>query len=279
SDGAIRVADPRVLVSDLNARAVLTRTSAQITSMTGFVNGGPLKGTGRVDYTPANGLAAQLSATVSGMAMEFPQGLRSELDAALDLNVDVPPGDEEMPSGQLSGTITVLRSNYREPMAIVTGLLAALRTRQLAASTESTRLLDAMALDVRLITDEDLIVDNNYGRFQLGGDLRVIGTAAAPALSGRAELREGGQLFVGRNVYSIVSGTIDFTNPVTIEPDLNVRATTRAGGEDISVTFSGAPESPSVDLRSTSNPDLGQAEVASLLLTGRRLEDLAPGDA
>ncbi len=279
TDAAVRLADPRVIVSDLNARAVLTRTTAQITSMNGLVNGGPLTGTGRVEYTPENGLAARISATVSGAAMEFPQGLRSELDAALNLTLDVPPGDEAAPSGRLDGTVTVLRSNYREPMAIVTGLLAGLRTQQLAVSGESSRLLDALALDVRLVTDEDVIVDNNYGRFQLGGDLRVIGTAAAPALSGRAELREGGRLFIGRNIYSINFGSVDFSNPVAIEPVLNVEAATRAGGEDIVVTITGSAEAPTVDLRSPSNPDLGQAELTSLLLTGRRLEDLDPRDA
>ena len=59
-------------------------------------------------------------------------------------------------------------------------------------------------------------------------------------MSGRADLREGGQLFVGRNVYTITSGTIDFANPVTIEPVLNIEATTRAGGEDIEVALSRA---------------------------------------
>jgi outer membrane protein assembly factor BamA/autotransporter translocation and assembly factor TamB len=279
TDGEVRVTDPRILVSDVNLRSVLTRTSAQITSMTGLVNGGPLTGTGRITYTPADGLDARLAATISGMAMEFPQGLRSEIDAALALTADIPAGDNARPSGELSGTVTVLRSTYREPMAIVTGLLAGLRTQQLAASSQSPGFLESLALDVRLVTDEDIIVDNNYGRFQLGGDVRVIGTAAAPALSGRAELREGGRLFIGRNVYAINFGTIDFSNPVAIEPVLNVEAATRAGGEDIEVTISGPAENPTVDLRSSSNPDLGQAELASLLLTGRRLEDLAPGDA
>ncbi|HEX2462647.1 MAG TPA: translocation/assembly module TamB domain-containing protein, partial [Vicinamibacterales bacterium] len=151
--------------------------------------------------------------------------------------------------------------------------------QQLAADAESSPFLDALALDIRLITDEDILVDNNYGRLQLGADLRLIGTAQTPGMSGRAELREGGQLFVGRNVYAVDSGTIDFSNPVAIEPVVNVRATTRAGGEDIEVTITGPAESPSVALRSTSAPELGQAEVASLLLTGRPLEDLSQDDA
>jgi outer membrane protein assembly factor BamA len=272
SDGEIRVADPRVLVSDLAVRTIVTRTTARVTSLTGSVNGGVLTGSGQVDYTAEAGASAQLAAVVRGMALEFPQGLRSELDADVTL-------DATQSAGRLSGTVTVLRGTYREPMAVVTGLLAGLRTQRIAAAAEPSPALDALTLDVRVLTEEDVIVDNNYARVQLGGDLRIIGTASAPAISGRAELREGGQLFVGRNVYTVNFGVIDFANPVAIEPLLNVEAATRAGGEDIEVTITGSAESPSVTLSSPSNSELGQAELASLLLTGRPLEDLAPGDA
>ena len=272
SDGEIRVVNPRVIVSDLAARTIVTRTTARVGSITGSLNGGALTGSGEVEYTPEAGLGAQLSAAVRGMALEFPQGLRSELDA--DLTLDATPS-----AGRIAGTVTVLRGTYREPMAVVTGLLAGLRTQRIAATTDPSPVLDALALDVRLITDEDIIVDNNYARVQLGGDLRIIGTASAPAIAGRAELREDGQLFVGRNVYTVNFGTIDFANPVAIEPLLNVEAATRAGGEDIEVTITGSAESPTVTLSSPSNAELGQAELASLLLTGRPLEDLAPGDA
>ena len=276
--GEIRFADPRILVSDLDVRTVLTRTSARITSLTGSVNGGTLTGSGTLDDSAEGGLSAQLSTSIRGMAMEFPEGLRSEVDADLDLGVDVLG-----PSGRLSGTVTVARGTYREPLAVVTGLLAGMRDARLSPGagdpTASSQLLESFALDVRLLTDEDVVVDNNYGRFQLGADLRVIGTAAAPALAGRAELGEGGQLFVGRNIYTIDSGSFDFANPVTIEPDLNIDLRTRAAGHDIQVTIAGTTASPSVDQRSLTEPELGRAEVASLLLTGRRLEDLAPGDA
>ena len=275
TDGEVRLVDPRVIVSGLTVRTVLSRMSGRITELTGSINGGTLTGEGTIDYNDAGQLDLQLTSDIRGMALEFPEGLRSEIDAALGLSFMAP----EPMSGLLSGTVTVVRGSYREPLAVVTGLLAASRARQLAAAAEPSPLLDALALDVRVTTDEDIFVDNNYGRFQLGGDFRLIGTASAPGMSGRAELREGGQLFVGRNVYTVNFGTIDFTSAAAIEPNLNVEATTRAGGEDIDVSITGLAESPTVTLASPSNPDLGQAELASLLLTGRRLEDLAPGDA
>jgi hypothetical protein len=57
-------------------------------------------------------------------------------------------------------------------------------------------------------------VDNNYADVQLGGDLRLIGTASVPALSGRAEIRRVAGCSLVANIYSInEAGTIDFSNP------------------------------------------------------------------
>jgi outer membrane protein assembly complex protein YaeT len=270
-----RLSDPRVVISGVDARMVLSRMTGRITQLTGTINGGSLAGEGSVEYSDDGQIAFEVSTDIRGMALEFPEGLRSELDGMLTITLAAP----DPVGGRITGTVTVARGAYREPLAVVTGLLAGIRARQIAAAAEPSPLLDALALDVRIITDDDIYVDNNYGRFQVGGDLRLIGTASAPALSGRAELREGGQLFVGRNVYTVNSGVIDFASSTAIEPILAVEASTRAGGEDIEVTISGPAEGPSVVLSSPTNPELGQAELASLLLTGRRLENLAPGDA
>src|SRR6185369_17540591 len=63
------------------------------------------------------------------------------------------------------------------------------------------------------------------------------------------------------------------------EPDLNVKATTRVGPDEIEVTLRGTPETLTPTLTSPTNPSLGPAELASLLLTGRRLENLSEADA
>ncbi|HZL94667.1 MAG TPA: translocation/assembly module TamB domain-containing protein, partial [Vicinamibacterales bacterium] len=131
--------------------------------------------------------------------------------------------------------------------------------------------LQSLALDVRVVTDEDLVIDNNVAKAQLGADLRVINVASAPALSGRAELREGGQLFLGRNTYVVQNGTIDFANPSVIEPILGIDATTRVSGIDIEVRITGAPDNLMTELTSSSHPELNNtSELTSLLLTGGR---------
>jgi outer membrane protein assembly factor BamA/autotransporter translocation and assembly factor TamB len=286
SGGEVRIADPRVVLADLDGRVVLTgsgtsggvhETTASLLSLTGTANGGPLTASGSIRYRPDARVDTSLTAMVDGMAMEFPQGLRTELSADLALALATGVG-QQTPGGTVSGTVTILHGAYRDPLPVVAGLLAAARTRQATTTGGPSPPLDALSLDLRVVTDDDLVIDNNVARIEMGGDLKVIGTAAAPALSGRVEVREGGQLYLGRNVYTVDSGTIDFANPVAIEPDLNISATTRVAGNDIQVRIVGTPDTLAPEL-SSSTSDLGQADLASLLLTGRTLDDLPTDQA
>lgn len=281
--GEVRLIDPRIIVNGLTAQAAVTRTDFTLRTLNGSINGGTLTGTGTIAYQPDAGLNAHLTTDIRDMALDFPVGLRSQLDAMLQLDVASAPG-AAAPSGELSGTVTVLRGAYREPLAVVGGLLTALRARGVAATgagaPDQSALLEQLALDIRVLTDEDLVVDNNYARAQLAADVNVIGTAAAPALSGRAVLREDGQLFVGRNVYTIspdTPSTIDFVSPTTIEPEFNIHLTTRVAGRTIAVALTGAAESPQVNM--SSDDGLGQADITALLLTGRTLDQLGTADA
>jgi len=283
--GEVRIRDPRVVLSDVTARAVVARRSVHLVSLTGMANGGTLQATGSIEIPPDAPIAAQLTATIAGMPIEFPPGLRSEVNADLSLALAGEASSsagvsDQIPSGTLSGTVTVVRGAYRDPLPVVAALLSSARARNTTSGNIQSPLLEKLALDVRIVTDEDLVVDNNVARVQMGGDLRVIGTAAAPSLSGRVEIRDGGQLYLGRNVYRLEEpGTIDFSNPVLIEPDLNISAVTRAGGEDIKVTLSGTPDTLSPELSSPSNSSLGQADLAALLLTGRTLDRLPDDQA
>jgi outer membrane protein assembly factor BamA len=276
ANGELRLREPRVVASELNAVAVLARSNAFITSLSGTVNGGKLSGSGQVQYAPE--LRGQFMANVSGMAMNFPEGLRTEVDSSIELTTTVEDGAQ---ANRLSGLVTIKRGAYREPLALVTGLLNNLQRAGTTTGAPPSPFLQSLTLDVRVITDEDLLIDNNVAKAQLGADLRLINVAASPALSGRLELREGGQLFLGRNVYVVQNGTIDFANPSTIEPMLGIEASTRVSGTDIDIRITGTPDSLMTELSSPSDPELdkSQSELTSLLLTGRRMDQLGEQQA
>ena len=71
---------------------------------------------------PGGPITAQLAATVMSMPIEFPQGLRSEVNADLALTLaglSSPAASVDDVSGSLSGTVTIVRSAYRDPLPVV----------------------------------------------------------------------------------------------------------------------------------------------------------------
>ena len=266
--GELAVPDPELVATDVSARAVLSRNRLDLVALSGTLNGGRANGRGAItlqDFVPVDG---RLAITGRGLALDIPRGLQSEADT--DLTLAYGPGGLA-----IGGSVRVLRGAYREPLALATGLLASFQAPAVGrATTAPPSLTDQAALDIVVATDEDLRVDNNYGRFDLGADLRVVGTVAEPALAGRVTVREGGQVLFGGRTYTVEQpGFIDFANPFRIEPNLDVTATTRVARCSITLTLKGTPDTIKPDLASP-DCDLGQADIVSLLLTGRRTDEL-----
>ncbi len=263
--GELVTRDPAVAAADVTARAVLSRNRLDLLSMTGTLNGGTLSGRGGItlrDFVPVEG---RVVFTGRGLALDIPRGLQSEADG--DLTVTY--ADAAL---ALDGSVRVLRGAYREPLALAAGLLAALRAPVVTTGAAAPpSLVDSATLDIAVATAEDVHVDNNYGRFDLGADLRLVGTVAEPALVGRVTVREGGQILFGGRTYNVEQpGFIDFSNPFRIEPDISLAATTRVGRCGITLTLAGTPEDLTTDLSGDAEcPSTNQADLVSLLLTGR----------
>ena len=263
ADAELRLATPRLIITNVDGALALTAGEVIVEELSGLANGGSLRVTGQILREGFSFGEGALTAEARGVALDFPTGLRSEIDA--DLRLDV---NER--ASRLSGIVSILRGSYREPLSVTTQLLAALEQR--ATTTRAAgqpSALDDLRLDVGVVTREDIFVDNNYGRLSLGGTLRMIGTVGRPALTGRTAFGEGGVILLGGNVYQLESGSIDFTNATRIEPEIDIQARTRVASYDIGLHLSGTPGTLETEL--TSDPPLGQSDVVSLLLTGRTL--------
>lgn len=259
--GALRLASPQLIVSDLEGAMLLTRDELTVADVHGSANGGSLHVAGRFRYPGFQPTDGRLTITGRGIAMALPPPLKTRVDADVSLGFD-------RGSLSLGGDVTVFGGSYREPLSLAGGLLQSLQSTPVM-QVESSSLVDAMTLDVRITTAEDIQVDNNYAQLAVGAGLRLRGTVAQPVLAGRAEAREGGQIFLGGNVYQLVgSGIIDFANPSRIEPDFNITAMTRIGPDDVTLTLKG-PLSRLQTILTASDPRLSQGEIVSLLVTGR----------
>jgi outer membrane protein assembly factor BamA/autotransporter translocation and assembly factor TamB len=259
--GELRVRDPRILVTDLTLDAQLARDRFVIDRLAGTLNGGSLTGAGRGRLAGASLAEVDIRLEGRGAAVEFPEGLQSEIDAELRLS-RMDPAESPL----LSGTVTVLRGIYREQLSLARQLFQP-RRRTASAAGQPPAFLGALRLDVAVTTAEDIVVDNNVGRFEAGAALRLLGTLARPSLAGRIGLREGGAVFLGGTTYRLDRGAIDFLNPREIEPTIDITARTQIGEYDIRLQASGTPGQIQADL--SSQPPLGRSDIVSLLATGR----------
>lgn len=263
SQAELRLTDPRLIVTGLAGTLTFAGDRLLAEGLEGTANGGTLRVSGELDYSDVRQPAGVLVLGGRGIVLDL-KGLRTEFDS--DLRFTKSNGRP-----MLSGSIVLQRGAYREPLSLAGGLLAALREQGVSADATAPSMLDEIDLNVRLTSSNDLLVDNNYAQIEMATDVRLVGTPRRPGLVGRATVREGGQIFLGGNTYRIVGdGTIDFTDTNRITPTLSISALTRVAGRDITLTVTGPPDALRTDL--SSDPPLGQADLAALLLTGRTLE-------
>ena len=264
-DAELRLDDPRLLVSDLGGALVFEGTEIRTLDLAGTANGGPVRLDG-VLRVPGLRPEGTLSLSGRAIAMVLPPGIRTEIDTELQL--DVASGD-----AVLSGTVSVLRGDHRERVSTAGGLFALLESRAeppLVGTAPSW--VDGLRLDVRVVTDAEIVVNNNYGAGTAAADLRLGGTIARPAVTGRVTLGDGGQVFLGGNVFEIETGAVDFVDPAGIVPELDVTARTQVANEEITITIAGTAETLTTTIQSSTG--LPQSDIVSLLLTGRTLDEV-----
>lgn len=263
-DGSLQYAEPALFFNEINGGLSLEDNRLRLHDITGNLNGGKLKLAGEMDIASSSGDGGTVRGTLNDIKLHGPRGFYSEISADLAFH----SVDENY---TLGGDVYILRGIYKEPFYPQASLFQYLRRRPGAAvidfDTPLPDFLDRMNLQVNISTSEPILIHNNLTRSQISADLTLKGSLSRPALAGRANIMEDGQLYFGKNTYYIEKGNIFFTNPHRIEPELYLSSRTRIGEYDIKLTVSGTPETLSASLSST--PVLPEAQIVSLLLAGR----------
>ncbi len=264
-DGELRVADPRLVVTDLRGAIFLTADGLTVHELAGEANGGQLEMSG--SWSLSGDGPRTIALHGEGIALEIPRGLRSETDLALRVT-------DGAGGLAVAGTATLLRGEYREPLSLAGGLLAALQQpSDLSPPTFDDDRDGTVSLDVRVLTVDDIVIENNYVEAELSADVRLGGTTGAPAVTGRVAIREGGRVLLGTRLYEIDTGAVDLVDPTGIEPQLTLTARTRVASHDITLAVAGGRDDLTTSLRS--DPVRPEADIVSLLVTGRTLDQVS----
>jgi translocation and assembly module TamB len=125
-------------------------------------------------------------------------------------------------------------------------------------------------LDVHVVSAPQLDFQNSYAKLAGDVDLRVRGTVAQPTVLGHISITEGNATFAGTK-YELQHGDIYFSNPIRIDPTLDLSATAHVEDYDITIGLTGTPSKPVTTFRS--EPPLAEQDIFSLLALGRTQEE------
>ena len=258
--GAIAYIDLPSALSDINGSLVFNQDRLQIESLTAHTGGGLVTFGGYA--TAYNGkFNFDLSVRGQDVRLRYPPGVSAMANADLHF-----VGSSS--ASTLNGEIIVTK------LAMTPGFDFGgyLDRSQSSAVTPTNRLLNRIRLDVHIATTPELQMQTASVRLSGDADLHLRGTAAKPAILGRADVIEGEVQFNGTK-YRLERGDITFINPVTTTPVLDLQATTRVQDYDITLNLNGQIDRPSVTYRS--EPPLPTADIIGLLAFGQTSEESA----
>ncbi|HTW59744.1 MAG TPA: translocation/assembly module TamB domain-containing protein [Terriglobales bacterium] len=258
-NGAVNYAGLPSGLSEMNGSLTFTRDRIHIEQLSARTGGGSLDFKG--DATSYNRqLNFNLTAVGKDVRLRYPPGVSSTANAELHWI-----GNRS--SSTVSGNIMVTK------LAVTPGFdfgsyLA--RSQQTAGITAANSPLYGVKLDVAVHTAPELQMKTAVARLSGDADLKLRGSVGRPSVLGRADILEGDATFNGIK-FRLERGDITFANPVAIEPQLNLQATTHVRNYDLDVTVTGTPERLAVNYRS--EPPLPKSDIIALLALGRTNEE------
>jgi len=243
-------------LSNMNGTLIFNGDRLEVQSLNATTGGGTLKIGGSIRYR--NGIYADLTATGDVVRVRL-YGLSATANANLRLQ-----GGLE--SSTLSGSILMTRFGIGQDVDFA----AFGSPGGVSAPPDPNSPANKIRLDVRVTSAPQLDFQNSYAKLAGSVDLTIRGTAAVPSVLGRIEITDGSATFAGQK-YQLQRGEIYFTNPVRIDPIIDLDATAQVENYDITVGLHGT----STNLKPTyrSEPPLSESDVFALLALGRTQEE------
>jgi autotransporter translocation and assembly factor TamB len=262
------------VLSEVSGTVNLLGESLIIEDLKGRIGEGRFKGDGTIKMVGLSPKATDVSFDVSGAHLAYPKWLPSEVEGSLRLS-------GEYPSLLLSGNMNVVKARYSERVDWRTFLPSLReRLREPVALKEEKGVL---MLDINFKAERNLIFENNVGKGELKGEVRLTGDTSRFGIVGNVEVISG-KVIYKEHEFKITSGIIGFTDPKKIEAILDftaegeVKSAEKIKEYAIQIQVQGNIKDPKVTM--TSSPPLAEVDIASLLslgLTTRELQEKGGG--
>jgi hypothetical protein len=248
-----------------NASGIRLDDPSYTTGLNGRLGGGVVKFGGRigmVGYAPSE---FDVTVTAEDMRLRFPEGMRSVVDATLALQ-----GPATAPI--LSGTVSVASASWTRGFEGTASMFSTTTDDTAGLPQPAGAIASASSIplryDVRIMAPSTLRIENDQAEIVASTDLNLRGTFDRPLLFGRAEIDRGDVRFEGRR-YQVTRGSLDFTNPIRIQPFFDVEAETRVRvpGQTYRVTLRMTGTTDRMQPTFESDPPLAPLDVLTLLFS------------
>jgi translocation and assembly module TamB len=257
-NASVALADLPNGLSNIEGTLAFDQDRLEVRTLTARTGGGTLDLGGTITFRRE--IFLDLTATGRDIRLRYPPGVSSAANADLRYV-------GTLKSGLISGDAVITRIGISPRFDLAT-VLAGLKQAQTRTTIDPT--LEGFRLDVHVVSAADLRFETALMRVAGDADLRIRGSLARPNVLGRVTMAEGDLSFGGTR-YRLERGEVTFTNPVRIEPTLNLEAAARVRDYDITIAFRGPADKLTATYRS--EPPLPTADIIALLAFGRTRQD------
>ncbi len=244
-------------LSRMNGELVFDQDRLDFKNVTAYSGGGLIKVGGFVTYH--HGLYGDLTADAKDVRIRYPEGVTSTASAQIRVQ-----GNQA--SMLVSGKVLLTGFSINPDVDFAS--LANSSGVSLPPNPESPT--NKVRLDIKITSAPALNFQNSFARLAGNVDLAIRGTLAQPTVLGRVTIIEGTATFNGEK-FELQHGEIYFSNPVRIQPVLDLTATTTVENYTITIALQGNTTKLNPTFRS--EPPLSEQDIFSLLAMGRTQEE------
>ncbi|HXH70339.1 MAG TPA: translocation/assembly module TamB domain-containing protein [Pyrinomonadaceae bacterium] len=256
----------RLSFDRIKGRIIFNSNQVQIESLSAFLGGGKITASGGASLEGLELQGFRLNVNGSNFTAPLPPDFITTGDAEIEISGRRIDGQM---NSLIAGRILARRTVYNKDIDLA-DFISRRREGSLSegSSGSSSSFLGVPKLDIRIEGRDALVVRNNLADLTASAALRITGDVEFPQISGRVTANSGTITF-RKDRYEVQRAVLEFPPNTSIEPYINLQATTEIKGYQITVNLVGElTNTESLNATVRSSPALPQADVVSLITTG-----------
>ncbi|HVT04555.1 MAG TPA: outer membrane protein assembly factor BamA [Thermoanaerobaculia bacterium] len=257
----LRIAGFPQVIDNITGTLIFEGDRVEIDSLKASLGGGRVIAGGFIALAGLTPKAVRLNIQGQEVSLRYFAGVTVDGDFSLVLSGD--PSEHMV----LQGDVKVSRALYFKDFDFGTSILNLVLERRGLLPAVAASWQDRVALRVHLNAPDTLAIKDNIASVTASADLDVNGTLANPVVLGVVTVDEGGKVRFQDIDYRVTRGTINFQNPLRIDPYFDVTVEGRMQDVQLTVNVTGTLDKINTNI--TTDPPVSDLTLLSLIGPGQ----------